>query len=177
MKAWRSSASHGRLSRLRDWVGDQHGPHQRHEPHSRHGLLLLQHRYGYQRHLCDQLRAAEFSAACFRCDKCRFHQPGTCDGGSHESDQLGKPQRRKFWVGKPWIGTPPNSGPNSFVVQVPWVEVRDAKTNLVGRYAYWIDDESFRVNLQTANNGVRGNSSSVFQRAKSHCRGLGPGDC
>lgn len=59
-----------------------------------------------------------------------------------------------------WIGSPPdhadkdaqgNSVPKP--IRVPWVEVKNNAGNVSGRYAYWVEDESFRTNVNTANIG------------------------
>lgn len=59
-----------------------------------------------------------------------------------------------------WIGSPPGhtdkdaSGalvPKPF--RAPWVELTDAKGSANGRYAFWIEDESFKTNVNQANLG------------------------
>ncbi len=51
----------------------------------------------------------------------------------------------------PWVGLPP--GTTSFPIDIPWVEMTaSTNTNVVSRYAFWIDDDSFRVNVNTATN-------------------------
>lgn len=44
-----------------------------------------------------------------------------------------------------WIGSP--AGQPRKVVRVPWVELRDSQAKLIARYAYWIEDESFKISL------------------------------
>ena len=58
-----------------------------------------------------------------------------------------------------WVGLPP--GTSNFPISVPWVEMTGAgtNTNVISRYAYWVDDESFRVNVGTATNALRGRTS------------------
>lgn len=59
--------------------------------------------------------------------------------------------------GRAWIGRPPGSA-NDPRIEIPWVNIVDG-TNVVARYAYWIEDESFRVNLNVATNVLRGSVS------------------
>ena len=74
--------------------------------------------------------------------------------------------RRYLGDNQGWIGSPPNySNPANTQLpkpfQVPWVEIRqqdgytgDAGTApLVGRYAFWVEDESFRTNISYAGQG------------------------
>jgi len=63
---------------------------------------------------------------------------------------------------KAWVGALPGKTPTP--IPVPWVEVlqdpskaKDDKTNpAVARYAFWVDDESFKLNLNTAKAALRG---------------------
>lgn len=64
------------------------------------------------------------------------------------------------WVGK----LPDASGPTP--IQVPWVEVKDDEGNAVGRYAFWIEDESFKLNVNVAKAALRGNTDSELEDGK-----------
>ena len=56
-----------------------------------------------------------------------------------------------------WIGSPPGG---RRPVRVPWVELTDPDSGkVVARYAYWIEDESGKVNLNRASAMLRGGDS------------------
>lgn len=64
-----------------------------------------------------------------------------------------------------WIGAVPGKAPVS--VHVPWVEIledpaqAESDTNrVVARYAWWVDDESFKLNVNTAKALARGDADS-----------------
>ncbi len=57
------------------------------------------------------------------------------------------------WIGKLW--NPATQQMETRPVRVPWVNMTDDKGNLVGRYAFWVEDESFRLNVNTAQAGTR----------------------
>lgn len=59
--------------------------------------------------------------------------------------------------GSAWVGRPPGTTTDPRI-DLPWVNVMDG-TKVVARYAYWIEDESFRVNLNVATNVLRGAAS------------------
>lgn len=54
----------------------------------------------------------------------------------------------------PWIGTAPDG--SAPLILAPWVEIRDLNNVLIGRYAFWVEDESFKVNLAVATNAPVG---------------------
>lgn len=51
------------------------------------------------------------------------------------------------------IGSPP--GTTLKPARAPWVETTDAKGRVTSRYAYWVEDESFRTNVNYASQGDR----------------------
>ncbi len=55
--------------------------------------------------------------------------------------------------GQPWMGSV--SGVPAPVVKVPWVYLKDNAGKRLSRYAFWIEDESFRVNINIAGNEPR----------------------
>lgn len=65
------------------------------------------------------------------------------------------------WVGK----LPTASEPTP--IQVPWVEVKDAEGNAIGRYAFWIEDESFKLNINVASAAPRGTTPGNSPTDKS----------
>lgn len=78
--------------------------------------------------------------------------------------------------GKPDIANKPGTG---LQIRVPWVNVLEhpdqpentqvdpatgqPRNPVVGRYAYWVDDESFKLNVNTASASQRGNSVAEAQ--------------
>ena len=56
-----------------------------------------------------------------------------------------------------WVGTAPGQLKKSIRAQWVYVTNSDGVTN--ARYAYWVEDESFKVNVVTATNVVRGGTS------------------
>ena len=62
-----------------------------------------------------------------------------------------------------WVGSPPNrtDKKNPTPIWVPWVEVKDAGGTVNSRYAYWVEDESFKANVNYAS---LGNPSALHQR-------------
>ncbi len=85
-----------------------------------------------------------------------------------------------------WIGSPPTAtpapGPGSGAAMTPtpkpfrakWIEIKDQAPltsgtpipgtptpKVIGRYAYWVEDESFKVNLNLLSNGKRGREMDV----------------
>lgn len=56
-----------------------------------------------------------------------------------------------------WIGTLPGENRKEF--RAPWVEQYDAKGKVISRYAFWAEDESFKVNVNIATNVGRGSTS------------------
>lgn len=59
-----------------------------------------------------------------------------------------------------WIGSPPahpdkdsHGNPAPKPIRAPWVELKDDRGAVNGRYAYWVEDESFRTNVNTSNIG------------------------
>ncbi len=72
-----------------------------------------------------------------------------------------------------WIGSPPSTStslPLPKTTRVPWVEIKqpDAKdpnnAPVVARYAFWVEDESFRTNVNYVGNGGTGTSGSTRVR-------------
>lgn len=59
--------------------------------------------------------------------------------------------------GKRLVGTPP--GGTAPEIWVPWVDIRDQANNIVARYAFMVEDESFKVNLNTAGADLRGTNA------------------
>ncbi len=79
------------------------------------------------------------------------------------SEQLG------FGEG-PWVGEFPKDSPSQTAnpdsrIEAPWVEIaiddpeHPGQKKLVGRYAYWVEDESFRVNVNTSGSSPRGSGT------------------
>lgn len=56
-----------------------------------------------------------------------------------------------------WIGTAPGGSKKSLRAQ--WVYLTNSSGETNARYAFWVEDESFKVNLSVATNSVRGSSS------------------
>ncbi len=58
--------------------------------------------------------------------------------------------------GERWIGSVPNQ--TAPVIKVPWVYLKDntPAAKRIARYAFWIEDESFRVNVNVAGKTIRG---------------------
>lgn len=66
---------------------------------------------------------------------------------------------------KGWIGAMPGATP--IPIRVPWVEILEDPTETksttnraVARYAFWMEDESFKLNVNTAKAGPRGTADS-----------------
>jgi len=65
-----------------------------------------------------------------------------------------------------WIGKlPSRSAPTP--IRVPWVEILEDPTSAksatnpaIARYAYWVEDESFKLNVNTAKSQLRGQAAS-----------------
>jgi len=70
-----------------------------------------------------------------------------------------------------FIGTRSMTNPGAPIAAAQWIYIgrspgpTNATNPAVARYAYWVEDESFKVNVNTATNGARGVSTNV-----------GPGD-
>lgn len=78
-----------------------------------------------------------------------------------------------------WIGSPPSTvtvnAPQP--VRVPWVEMKDANDRLTARYAFWVEDESFKANVNYAALGVPTTPPDRRQRRDNIQNFvLGPGD-
>ena len=76
--------------------------------------------------------------------------------------RTGKADRPPFeYTSRPDLA---NSGINSAVQQVyvPWIEMTDSSNRVTARYAYWIEDESFKANSSHANSNAtrRDNTAS-----------------
>ncbi len=86
--------------------------------------------------------------------------------GTPSKDQLAPPTTAANSVdlnnvrganGRPLIGGPPGTPQNSLpTYRVPWTVVEDADGNAIARYAFLIEDESFKVNLNTSSPQHRG---------------------
>ncbi len=70
-----------------------------------------------------------------------------------------------------WIGSPPghadvdvNNKPAPTPVRASWVEMKDANGTVNGRYAYWVEDESFKANINYADLGDPTNTANTHQR-------------
>lgn len=61
------------------------------------------------------------------------------------------------WTGQPWLGQFPGQSPVE--IRAPWVEVKDENGDLVARYAWWVEDESFRFPVNQAGSALRGTDS------------------
>lgn len=66
-----------------------------------------------------------------------------------------------------WIGSPPGAAARR-AINVPWVEMREPATGsqtgkLISRYAFWIEDESFKVNANLMGDQSRGGNSPGVQ--------------
>lgn len=70
----------------------------------------------------------------------------------------------------PWIGLPPGS--SDFPINVPWVTIYSGTNGpAIGRYAFWIEDESFRLNVATATNVARIASSQGTNASEMSIQG------
>ncbi|MBE7157541.1 MAG: hypothetical protein INR62_03745, partial [Rhodospirillales bacterium] len=86
---------------------------------------------------------------------------------SNPNDYVNLNTRRYIGDTQGWLGTPPASvytGASPKPVWVPWVNVKQqdgvtagATAPVVGRYAFWVEDESFRTNLSYADGGTAAN--------------------
>ncbi len=54
-----------------------------------------------------------------------------------------------------WIGAPPNA-PNRPVFRGQWIEQKDSDGKVTSRFAYWVEDESFKMNANLMGKTVRG---------------------
>lgn len=65
---------------------------------------------------------------------------------------------------KGWIGAPPGKttlpGKTNLEIRVPWVEIKDEDGQVVSRYAYWVEDESFKLNVNKTHERLRGDLTS-----------------
>jgi len=80
-----------------------------------------------------------------------------------------------------WIGTAP--GQTRHNLRARWIYLTDSSGRTNARYAYWIEDDSFKVNLSIATNIVRGADSLgasarevPVQGILSHARGIDTND-
>ena len=58
----------------------------------------------------------------------------------------------------PWVGAMPSATPAP--IRIPWVDIKDDKGTVVGRYAFWVDDESFKLNVNSAKAAARKDAQS-----------------
>jgi len=54
-----------------------------------------------------------------------------------------------------WLGSPPGAAGRR-VIRVPWVELTDPEGRVTARYAFWIEDESFKLPLNRLGTGPLG---------------------
>ncbi len=75
-----------------------------------------------------------------------------------------------------WIGSPSGAGRQSF--RVPWIEVtglptaKKGKAEVIARYAFWVEDESFKVNANLAGEAPRGAETTGSSPAEIPLQGL-----
>ena len=83
------------------------------------------------------------------------------------------------WLGSPAIVPPPKTAPTPVPVRVPWVEIKqqpDLKGStasladpenqpVIARYAFWVEDESFKANVNFA--GL-GDAANLHQRSDNN---------
>ncbi|MEM6822268.1 MAG: hypothetical protein AAF558_10030, partial [Verrucomicrobiota bacterium] len=67
-----------------------------------------------------------------------------------------------------WIGLKNSSG-NRKTVPVQWIYINDSNGDVAGRYAYWIDDESARIDMETAGQAINlsGGASDLAHRREN----------
>ena len=66
-----------------------------------------------------------------------------------------------------WIGSPPRSNPGGGPTPTPtpppyraqWIELKNSDNKVTARYAFWMEDESFKVNANLMGNTARGSST------------------
>jgi hypothetical protein len=60
-----------------------------------------------------------------------------------------------------WIGAPPLPAPAGTPppIRAQWINLTDSDAKVTGRYAYWVDDESFKTNVNLLGKTVRGSTS------------------
>lgn len=83
--------------------------------------------------------------------------------------------------GQPWIGRFPTGSPSldgndDSAIHVPWVPLAldvNGTPKTVARYAFWVEDESFRVNLNTAGSARRGSNTWGEKPAEIPVQGVG----
>jgi hypothetical protein len=72
--------------------------------------------------------------------------------------------------GTPWVGKYP--GATSPELEVPWVLLNNENGKAIARYAFWIEDESFKINVNHAGSTVRGGSTSGNDPAQIPLQGI-----
>ena len=77
---------------------------------------------------------------------------------------INQPGRFNEYSDKGWVGAPPGMTTlpekPDLEIRVPWVNVKDKDGRVVSRYAYWIEDESFKLNLNATHERLRGDMES-----------------
>jgi len=65
---------------------------------------------------------------------------------------------RRLNSGEPWIGRLPDD-PNAREIRAPWVDVTGTNGEVTARYAWWIEDESFKVPVNESGDQPRGDAT------------------
>lgn len=59
----------------------------------------------------------------------------------------------------PFVGLRTSTNPGTPITAAQWIYLTNAQGVTNARYAFWVEDESFKVNINVATNGFRGSSS------------------
>lgn len=75
------------------------------------------------------------------------------------------------WIGSSpqWLSTTPST-PQPFRGQ--WINVTDSDAKVTGRYAFWMEDESFKINANYARDVLRGSNTSGINASEIPLQGL-----
>jgi hypothetical protein len=80
------------------------------------------------------------------------------------SIDINRPRRFNESNDKGWVGAPPGAttlpGKPGLEVKVPWVQMKDEEGRVVSRYVYWVEDESFKLNVNETQARLRGDAAS-----------------
>lgn len=71
---------------------------------------------------------------------------------------------------KNWIGTAPNQAKK--VLRAQWIYLTNSSGATNARYAYWVEDESFKVNVSLAGDVVRGSTSPGTNASEVPLQGI-----
>ena len=71
----------------------------------------------------------------------------------------------------PFVGRRSSVKPGTPVTAAQWIDLTNATGEVTARFAYWIEDESFKVNVNVATNGRRGADSLGLSPAEARLDG------